>query len=200
MTREEMKDGNRNNILKSSYELFIKKGVENTSIQEIALLAGLGKGTFYTYFKDKYEVRDLLIYQKTYELFFNSYEKLLKNGDSIIYLSDRTVFVIDSFINELISQPKLLKFISKDLSYGLYKNALKEIYEGSKNSLLDLFSNGIKKNGEKIKKPKLLLNMIIELVGSTCYNSIIFSEPLPINEYKSFLLDNVKVLIENPNN
>lgn len=200
MTREEMKDGNRNNILKSSYELFIKKGVENTSIQEIALLAGLGKGTFYTYFKDKYEVRDLLIYQKTYELFFNSYEKLLKNGDSIIYLSDRTVFVIDSFINELISQPKLLKFISKDLSYGLYKNALKEIYEGSKNSLLDLFSNGIKKNGEKIKKPKLLLNMIIELVGSTCYNSIIFLEPLPINEYKSFLLDNVKVLIENPNN
>lgn len=200
MTREEMKDGNRNNILKSSYELFIKKSVENTSIQEIALLAGLGKGTFYTYFKDKYEVRDLLIYQKTYELFFNSYEKLLKNGDSIIYLSDRTVFVIDSFINELISQPKLLKFISKDLSYGLYKNALKEIYEGSKNSLLDLFSNGIKKNGEKIKKPKLLLNMIIELVGSTCYNSIIFSEPLPINEYKSFLLDNVKVLIENPNN
>ena len=200
MTREEMKDGNRNNILKSSYELFIKKGVENTSIQEIALLAGLGKGTFYTYFKDKYEVRDLLIYQKTYELFFNSYEKLLKTGDSIIYLSDRTVFVIDSFINELISQPKLLKFISKDLSYGLYKNALKEIYEGSKNSLLDLFSNGIKKNGEKIKKPKLLLNMIIELVGSTCYNSIIFSEPLPINEYKSFLLDNVKVLIENPNN
>ena len=42
--------------------------------------------------------------------------------------------------------------------------------------------------------------MIIELVGATCYNSILFSDPLPINEYKYFLFDNVKSLIENPNN
>ena len=200
MTREEMKDENRNNLLNSAYDLFIKNGIENTSIQDIANNAGLGKGTFYTYFKDKYEVRNLLIHIKTNELFLSAYKKLLLTGDNIKYLSDRTVFVIDNFINELINKPNLLKFISKDLSYGLYKNAINEIYKGSKQSLLDLFSKGIKKNGEKIKKPKLLLNMIIELVGATCYNSIVFSEPLPINDYKYFLFDNVKALIENPNN
>ena len=200
MTRQEIKDENRNSLLNSSFELFISNGIENTSIQDIAKHAGLGKGTFYTYFKDKYEIRDLLIFKKTNELFLSSYEKLLNTGTSIKYLSDRTVFVIENFINELINKPQLLKFISKDLSYGLYKNALKELYNGSKNTLLDFFSKGIKRNGEKIKKPKLLLNMIIELVGSTCFNSIIFSEPLPINEYKDFLLDNVRVLIENPNN
>ena len=200
MTRQEIKDENRNSLLNSSFELFISNGIENTSIQDIAKHAGLGKGTFYTYFKDKYEVRDLLIFKKTNELFLSSYEKLLNTGTSIKYLSDRTVFVIENFINELINKPQLLKFISKDLSYGLYKNALKELYNGSKNTLLDFFFKGIKRNGEKIKKPKLLLNMIIELVGSTCFNSIIFSEPLPINEYKDFLLDNVRVLIENPNN
>ena len=200
MTREEMKDENRNNLLNSAYNLFIKNGIENTSIQDIANQAGLGKGTFYTYFKDKYEVKNLLIFIKTNELFLAAYEKLLQTGNSIKYLSDRTVFVIDNFINELNNNPNLLKFISKDLSYGLYKNAINEIYEGSKHSLLDLFSKGIKKSGEKIKKPKLLLNMIIELVGATCYNSILFSEPLPINEYKFFLFDNVTALIENPNN
>ena len=200
MTREEMKDENRNNLLNSAYDLFIKNGIENTSIQDIANNAGLGKGTFYTYFKDKYEVRNLLIHIKTNELFLSAYKKLQLTGDNIKYLSDRTVFVIDNFINELINKPNLLKFISKDLSYGLYKNAINEIYIGSKQSLLDLFSKGIKKNGEKIKKPKLLLNMIIELVGATCYNSIVFSEPLPINDYKYFLFDNVKALIENPNN
>ena len=200
MTREEMKDENRNNLLNSAYDLFIKNGIENTSIQDIANNAGLGKGTFYTYFKDKYEVRNLLIHIKTNELFLSAYKKLQLTGDNIKYLSDRTVFVIDNFINELINKPNLLKFISKDLSYGLYKNAINEIYKGSKQSLLDLFSKGIKKNGEKIKKPKLLLNMIIELVGATCYNSIVFSEPLPINDYKYFLFDNVKALIENPNN
>ena len=76
MTREEMKDENRNNLLNSAYDLFIKNGIENTSIQDIANNAGLGKGTFYTYFKDKYEVRNLLIHIKTNELFLSAYKKL----------------------------------------------------------------------------------------------------------------------------
>ena len=37
--------------------------------------------------------------------------------------------------------------------------------------------------------------MIIELVGSTCYNSILNNEPLPINEFKPYLYDEIKKMI-----
>ena len=39
--------------------------------------------------------------------------------------------------------------------------------------------------------------MIIELVSSTCFNSILYSEPLPIEEYKPILYDTIKKLINN---
>jgi hypothetical protein len=38
--------------------------------------------------------------------------------------------------------------------------------------------------------------MIIELVGSTCFNSILYKEPLPIEEYKPYLYRTIRNLIE----
>ena len=42
-------------LLKSSFKLSMNKGFQETSIQEIVDDAQVAKGTFYTYFKDKYE-------------------------------------------------------------------------------------------------------------------------------------------------
>ena len=52
-------------LLDTAYKLFTQKGIKNTSIQEIVDNADIGKGTFYLYFKDKYELRDVLIYRKS---------------------------------------------------------------------------------------------------------------------------------------
>ena len=37
--------------------------------------------------------------------------------------------------------------------------------------------------------------MIIELVSSTCFNSILYKEPLPINEFKPYLYEEIRNLI-----
>ena len=39
-----------NKLLNTAFKLFTQKGVDNTSIQDIADNAGVGKGTFYLYF------------------------------------------------------------------------------------------------------------------------------------------------------
>jgi len=39
--------------------------------------------------------------------------------------------------------------------------------------------------------------MIIELVSSTCFNSILYNEPLPIDEYKPYLFEIIEKLINN---
>ena len=41
-----------------------------------------------------------------------------------------------------------------------------------------------------------ILFMIIELVGSTCFNSILYKEPLPIEEYKPYLYRTIRNLIK----
>ena len=45
-----------NKLMEKALKLFTEKGVNNTSIQDIADEAGVGKGTFYLYFKDKYDI------------------------------------------------------------------------------------------------------------------------------------------------
>ena len=54
---EENKKIKEETLLSSAFNLFTKKGFKETSIQDIAESAGVGKGTFYLYFKDKYDIK-----------------------------------------------------------------------------------------------------------------------------------------------
>ena len=51
-------------------------------------------------------------------------------------------------------------------------------------------------NNIKLSNPEVTLFMIIELVGSTCFNSILYKEPLPIEEYKPYLYRTIRNLIK----
>ena len=65
MNKKEKED----KLIKTAFNLFTKKGVNNTSIQDIADEAGIGKGTFYLYFKDKYDIQNKLIEKKSRKAF-----------------------------------------------------------------------------------------------------------------------------------
>ncbi len=53
--------GKRERILKVSLKLFMEKGFNQTSIEEITKFAGISKGSFYTYFKSKEELLENII-------------------------------------------------------------------------------------------------------------------------------------------
>ena len=50
-----MKKGERRKqeLLKIAYKMFITKGYENTSVDDIIEAAGIAKGTYYYYFESK---------------------------------------------------------------------------------------------------------------------------------------------------
>ncbi|MBX9668444.1 MAG: TetR/AcrR family transcriptional regulator [Candidatus Obscuribacterales bacterium] len=54
--REEKREATRQDILASAGILFMKKGYENTSVDDISAAANVAKGTFYYHFKSKDEV------------------------------------------------------------------------------------------------------------------------------------------------
>jgi len=55
-TREKNKITKRKCILDAAIRLFSKKGFEQTSIEELAREAGIGKGTVYSYFQTKKDI------------------------------------------------------------------------------------------------------------------------------------------------
>ena len=190
------KEGKQNRLLNTAFKLFTEKGTKDTSIQEIVDNASVAKGTFYLYFKDKYEIRDILIVQKSQKLFSNALKSLRKNY--ISDFSDSIIYIINYVIDELTKNPLLLKFISKNLSWGVFNKTVLNLHDksmDSENSVYDLFIKGIKENNIKIENPDVTLFMIIELVGSTCFNSILYKEPLPIDEYKPYLYKTIRGMI-----
>lgn len=63
-----------NTLLQTAFDLFTGKGFAKTTVSDIVNQAGLAKGTFYLYFKDKYDLRELSIY---IEMIFQCHEVLL---------------------------------------------------------------------------------------------------------------------------
>ena len=68
------KEEKENRLLNTAFKLFTEKGLKETSIQEIVDNASVAKGTFYLYFKDKYEIRDILIVKKSQKLFNDAFK------------------------------------------------------------------------------------------------------------------------------
>ena len=181
-------------LLAASFKLFTEKGFKDTSIQEIVDQAGVGKGTFYVYFKDKYDLQEQLIIQKSNDLFHKALEAL--DNQKISDFGDQIIFIIDYVINELIANQTLLKFISKDLSLGLYNEKITNIIDNHNIGIKELFLIKIKENNLKIDNPDVILYMIIELTSSTCFSCIMKNEPLPIAEYKPYLYKSIKKLLD----
>ena len=194
------KEEKENRLLNTAFKLFTEKGIKDTSIQEIVDNASVAKGTFYLYFKDKYEIRDILIVKKSQKLFSEALKSLRKNY--ISDFSDSIIYIINYVIDELTKNPLLLKFISKNLSWGVFNKTVLNLYDNSNDeeeSLYDLFIKGIEDNNVTLDNPEVTLFMIIELVGSTCFNSILYKEPLLIEDYKPYLYKTIRNLIKAEN-
>lgn len=194
---EEKKNNKEQRLLEEGFKLFTSKGIVSTSVQDIVDKANVAKGTFYLYFKDKYELRDILIMKKSQRLFSDALKHLKEK--KITDFAEQIIFIIDYVIDQLTKNPLLVKFISKDLGWGVFNKTiirLSSTYEENEEGLLDLFLKGVKENNIKLKNPEVTLFMIIELVSSTCFTCIMYKEPLPIEKYKPILYDEIKNMIK----
>lgn len=79
--KEERKERKRHQIVSAAFEIFAKKGFAETTVEEIAELAGVGKGTVYDYFRTKVEL--LLEAFQMHSVFMevSDSEKLFGGGD-----------------------------------------------------------------------------------------------------------------------
>lgn len=54
----------------------------------------------------------------------------------------------------------------------------------------------VEDSGLKIKDPEVMLFLIIELVGSTGYSSIMFGDPISLDDLKPYLENTVRSIIK----
>lgn len=189
----ENKKNKKNALLKSAFDLFTKTDIHSVSVQDIVKQAGVAKGTFYLYFKDKYQARDVLIQNEAMRLFNNAHLELEKND--IQDFEDAVVYIINQVLLQLENNPIILKFIERNLSWGIFHEHLQNTIEGNTLDLVSNFRSLAEKNGYYFDRPEVVLYIIIETAGSTCYNSILYNQPLPIKEFKSYLFQSIRAIL-----
>ena len=169
-------------LLLSAFELFTEKGIQNTSISEIVKRAKMAKGTFYLYFKDKFDIRDKLIADKARQVFCRALEEM--NLVQLDALDDHVIFFIISVINQLNQNKNLLKFISKNLSWGVFQKALLLENNEDGDSFYQRYYLLLDQSGRMFRNPDLMLYMIVEFVNSTCHSVILQQQPVTLEELK----------------
>ena len=189
---DENKKKKKDALFNTAYELFTTKGINSTAISDIVEKAGVAKGTFYLYFKDKYDIKNKLVVHKTRELFAAAGDALYTSGTH--GLEEQLIFIIDHVINALMENKPLLNFISKNLVMGALRSTL-ITGENSNNDIYDRFLELVEHDDYSYSNIDVMLFTIVELAGSTAYNSILYKEPLPFEEYKPFLYRTVRLII-----
>lgn len=180
---EDKKRQKKEALLTSAYQLFTKKGIDNTSVAEIVKNAKMAKGTFYLYFTDKYQIRDILVANQANRVFEKANASLEKKQTGS--LEECILYLVNNIIDQLSKNPTLLRFIAKNLSWGIFSNI--RISEFDNKNCMDVFDSLLLESKRIFRQKELMIYMIVELVNSTCYNVILHDEPVPIVKLKEEL-------------
>lgn len=183
-------------LFQSAYDLFLTKGIERTSISDIAHTAGVAKGTFYLYFTDKYEIRDRLIARTAGQLFLAAHQAL--EDAKIPVFEDKIIFIVDYILGIMKENKSVLKFISKNLSWGIFRQALTRNNSDSPISAMEIYQKMLVENPDvKLRAPETMLFLIIELASSTSYSTILEDDPISFEELQPFLNESIRAIIRN---
>lgn len=186
----ENKQQKEQSLLETAFELFTTKGIAKTSIADIVERAGMAKGTFYLYFRDKYDIQEKLIVHKAEQI----YRHALAQSDHASYdqFADRLIAIVDDILDQLQKDPNTLRFINKNLSWGIFRRALTRSPEDYERVVGQVLAE----SREELEEPELLLYTIVELVGSTCHSVILEQDPVDLEHYKPHLYQAIRAIVE----
>lgn len=174
--REETKD----KILMSALELFAQKGYANTSINDIANLAGISKGLAYNYFDSKRKLMEeviMILFNEVEKVFFalkktkDPFEKIQKIIDSTFdWTKDNEDFW--RLYSSILLQIDVKEIVDKVA--GNYLNeALKEIEKIFKKM--------------KIKNPSAESMLFGALLDGIGFHILIVGKEYPVDKMRKFL-------------
>jgi len=185
----------KESLLNSALELFTTKGMEETSISDIAKRSGVAKGTFYLYFNDKINIRNVLISRESSRLFLSAFDAMDKAGISGDF-ADELIFIINHIIDELATNTLLLRFISKNLSWGIFREIVLTDYTEDNPGYARVYETLVHNPANKFQDTEIMLFMIIELVNCTCYATLLYETPFSLEDIKPYLFQTIRDIVE----
>ncbi|MDD4802558.1 MAG: TetR/AcrR family transcriptional regulator [Syntrophomonas sp.] len=130
MGLEDLKKGKRELIMEAAIKVFSRKGYNYTKMEEIAIEAGIGKGTIYEYFASKLQLLQEIL-ERSFQLY---HQKMVEEIQSSICFKDKIRILVEAHFKFCQENKELtsilfwnIDYIDEELrAWGYQKQAEKE--------------------------------------------------------------------------
>lgn len=169
------------------------KGVAKTSVDEIVRGANVAKGTFYLYFHDKDQLLGQLVYNISAQVLEEAYEWLdeRRTPDFV-----ENVLLLLDYVVEYFKRNKLvLRLVERNFSWPMVAKQMSERRGPLWARLMrDLEASPLAARYTEDELFKMIF-VIIEMLGSVCYSSIIEGKPDTVDNMKPVLYGIVRKIL-----
>lgn len=188
----EKKQNKRLRILDSAFELFMQRSVNSTAIDDVVKAAGVAKGTFYLYFKDKYDLLNQLIVNKSLGLLRAAYDEAF--GDPAVPFELQMLAFVNRIVDELDRNHPFAALVEKNFSrcFQYILNAEDPALRAS----IDLLLDRMEENGIPRDRALQTLYLITDLTGSVCFDAIVLQKPFSLPEIRPALNAAITAIIK----
>lgn len=181
----------RNEILDAAEELFVTKGYDKTSTNDILARVRIARGTLYYHFKSKEEILNAMIERINESLIAKA--KVIAS-DSSVPVMDRIVRTIASLNVESDIGHEIIGQVHKPQNALMHQKMLENLVAGLVPILVDLAGEGSRQGLFTTKYPEETIEMLV-LYSATAFDSS-FAGDQKVREkrIKAFLYNAEKLL------
>lgn len=183
MTVGEKKLTKKVNMIDAAYKLFLEKGVNITAIDDVVKAAGVAKGTFYLYFKDKYDLLDQIVMSKSEGVIRKAISDLKEKRETeSMSTAEQFIFFTDRIIDYMATNKELAALINKNLSacFDVFISDDASLLKDDISTLTELLIQ----TGITEREAYIHLYMFTGTISSACFDAIVKGRPFTIDELK----------------
>lgn len=180
---DDKKLAKRIKMIDAAYTLFLEKGVNITAIDDVVKAAGVAKGTFYLYFKDKYDLLDQIVLSKSEGVIRSAINELkIKSSAEQMNIAEQIIFFTDRVIEYMETNRELAALIHKNLS------ACFDVLLTNENSAVKedvrLVTDLLVQTGLSEREAYIHLYLFTGMISSACFDAIVRGKPFSVEELK----------------
>lgn len=190
MQIEQKKQKKKAALVQAAYELFLAKGIAGTVVSDITERAGVAKGTFYLYFRDKEDIVGAVITVLCRHILENAYLSMHEHRtDDFV---ENIILMTDAILEYFQNNKEVWELIQRNFHWPV----IREKFRTDTDSVWKMIRNDVKAYSEQEERSEgeLLraLYCLIAMCGAVAYSSIIRGEPEPIDKMKPVIFSIIR--------
>ena len=179
----------KNRIVKAAWNLFYKKGYEQTTVEDIIAASKTSKGTFYHYFKGKEALLNSLsdLFDQKYEELAGTVDPDMSAYDKLLFLNHELFYMIETSVDI-----DLLAFLYSSQLTTKGKKSLSDSKRFYFKWITEILEDGLR-NGEfkNTSTAKELIKIYAMFERALLYDWALFRGKYSLSEYSGKLLPHV---------